>query len=169
MSASTTGVVRLQSRKRAEMFFVRTDENSCTWQEIDIGLHSPYHRATNFHVENSSEDRPNSEKPGVRAFTSFSAGDNVSPSSRRHECHPIVEPEVHDRLASELHEKWISSCAWEDGEILHSLNFVSKRCATCGLLQPWLTRPFDCSPCMCKFRTSFFSIHGSTMTALDFR
>jgi NAD+ kinase len=43
MCASATGIVRLQSRRKAEMFLVRTDGFSCTREKVRVifGLYSP--------------------------------------------------------------------------------------------------------------------------------
>ncbi|KAL3689759.1 hypothetical protein R1sor_016068 [Riccia sorocarpa] len=140
MCASTTGVVRLQSRKKAEMFLVRTDGYSCTRERVRESTLAFTHPSTQQQMlmwktrprtclllkRLGDELLPHLQR--VASFLHHQEGMNV-----------VVEPDVHDRLArlpgfgfvqtfysqdtSELHERVdFVVCLGGDGVILHASN-----------------------------------------------
>ncbi|KAH7438862.1 hypothetical protein KP509_04G034000 [Ceratopteris richardii] len=140
MCASTTGVVRLQSRKKAEMYLVRTDGFSCTREKVKESTLAFTHPSTQQQMlmwktapktvlllkKLGSELMQEAQQ--VASFLHYKEGMNV-----------IVEPEVHDRFArvpgfgfiqtfhvqdtSNLHERIdFVVCLGGDGVILHASN-----------------------------------------------
>ncbi|KAL5145524.1 NAD kinase 2, chloroplastic [Glycine soja] len=114
MCASSTGVVRVQSRKKAEMFLVRTDGFSCARERESISW--------------KKLERVSVSHPQVASFLYYQEKMNV-----------FVEPDVHDIFARipgfgfvqtfytqdtcDLHEKVdFVACLGGDGVILHASN-----------------------------------------------
>lgn len=140
MCASSTGVVRVQSRKKAEMFLVRTDGFSCTREKVTESSLAFTHPSTqqqmlmwkstpkNVLLLKKLGDELLEEAKMVATFLHHQEKMNV-----------IVEPDVHDVLAripgfgfvqtfyshdtSDLHEKVdFVACLGGDGVILHASN-----------------------------------------------
>lgn len=140
MCASTTGVVRLQSRKKAEMYLVRTDGFSCTREKVKESTLAFTHPSTQQQMlmwKTAPKTVLLLKKLGnelmqvaqqVASFLHYHEGMNV-----------IVEPEVHDHFArvtgfgfvqtfynqdtSNLHERIdFVVCLGGDGVILHASN-----------------------------------------------
>ncbi|XP_045808035.1 NAD kinase 2, chloroplastic-like [Trifolium pratense] len=140
MCASSTGVVRVQSRKKAEMFLVRTDGFSCTREKVTESSLAFTHPSTqqqmlmwkstpkNVLLLKKLGDELLEEAKMVATFLHNQEKMNV-----------IVEPDVHDVFAripgfgfvqtfyshdtSDLHEKVdFVACLGGDGVILHASN-----------------------------------------------
>ncbi|KAF7829803.1 NAD kinase 2, chloroplastic-like [Senna tora] len=140
MCASSTGVVRLQSRKKAEMFLVRTDGYSCTREKVTESSLAFTHPSTQQQMlmwkstpktvlllKKLGEELMEEAKE-VASFLYYQEKMNV-----------VVEPDVHDIFAripgfgfvqtfysqdtSDLHEKVdFVACLGGDGVILHASN-----------------------------------------------
>lgn len=140
MCASTTGVVRVQSRRKAEMYLVRTDGFSCTREKVKESTLAFTHPSTQQQML-MWKTTPKTvlllkklggelmqEAQQVASFLHYKEGMNV-----------IVEPDVHDHFArvsgfgfiqtfhnqdtSNLHERIdFVVCLGGDGVILHASN-----------------------------------------------
>ncbi|ONK57610.1 uncharacterized protein A4U43_C09F2250 [Asparagus officinalis] len=140
MCASATGVVRVQSRKKAEMFLVRTDGFSCTREKVTESSLAFTHPSTQQQMlmwksppktvlllKKLGEELMEEAKE-VATFLHYQENMNV-----------LVEPDVHDILAripgfgfvqtfysqdtSDLHERVdLVTCLGGDGVILHASN-----------------------------------------------
>ncbi|KAI4307232.1 hypothetical protein L6164_030441 [Bauhinia variegata] len=140
MCASSTGVVRVQSRKKAEMFLVRTDGFSCTREKVTESSLAFTHPSTQQQMlmwkstpktvlllKKLGEELMEEAKE-VASFLYYQEKMNV-----------LVEPDVHDIFAripgfgfvqtfysqdtSDLHEKVdLVACLGGDGVILHASN-----------------------------------------------
>ncbi|KAI9097452.1 hypothetical protein K1719_025223 [Acacia pycnantha] len=143
MCASSTGVVRLQSRKKAEMFLVRTDGFSCTREKVTESSLAFTHSSTQQQMlmwksvpktvlllKKMGEELMEEAKQ-VASFLYYQEKMNV-----------LVEPDVHDLFAripgfgfvqtfyshdtSDLHEQVdFVACLGGDGVILHASNIFS--------------------------------------------
>ncbi|KAJ1397081.1 Protein-tyrosine phosphatase-like [Sesbania bispinosa] len=140
MCASSTGVVRVQSRKKAEMFLVRTDGFSCTREKVTESSLAFSHPSTqqqmlmwkstpkNVLLLKKLGEELMEEAKMVASFLYHQEKMNV-----------LVEPDVHDIFAripgfgfvqtfysqdtSDLHEKVdFVACLGGDGVILHASN-----------------------------------------------
>ncbi|KAL2339737.1 hypothetical protein Fmac_007677 [Flemingia macrophylla] len=140
MCASSTGVVRVQSRKKAEMFLVRTDGFSCARERVSEASLAFTHPSTQQQMlmwKSTPKTVLLLKKPGeqlmeeareVASFLYFQEKMNV-----------FVEPDVHDIFARipgfgfvqtfysqdtcDLHEKVdFVACLGGDGVILHASN-----------------------------------------------
>ncbi|CAN6476055.1 unnamed protein product [Victoria cruziana] len=140
MCASTTGVVRIQSRKKAEMFLVRTDGFSCTREKVTESSLAFTHPSTQQQMlmwKSSPKtvlllkklgDELMEEAKEVASFLHYQEKMNV-----------LVEPDLHDVFAripgfgfvqtfyiqdtSDLHERVdFVACLGGDGVILHASN-----------------------------------------------
>ncbi|XP_031489912.1 probable NAD kinase 2, chloroplastic [Nymphaea colorata] len=140
MCASTTGVVRIQSRKKAEMFLVRTDGFSCTREKVTESSLAFTHPSTQQQMlmwKSSPKtvlllkklgDELMEEAKQVATFLHYQEKMNV-----------LVEPDLHDVFAripgfgfvqtfyiqdtSDLHERVdFVACLGGDGVILHASN-----------------------------------------------
>ncbi|KAL5559679.1 hypothetical protein UlMin_035890 [Ulmus minor] len=140
MCASTTGVVRVQSRKKAEMFLVRTDGFSCTREKVTESSLAFTHPSTQQQMLMWKTTPKNvlllkklgqelmEEAKEVASFLYYQEKMNV-----------LVEPDVHDIFAripgfgfvqtfysqdtSDLHERVdFVACLGGDGVILHASN-----------------------------------------------
>nr|KYP69991.1 hypothetical protein KK1_009201 [Cajanus cajan] len=140
MCASSTGVVRVQSRKKAEMFLVRTDGFSCARERVSESSLAFTHPSTQQQMlmwKSTPKTVLLLKKPGeqlmeeareVASFLYFQEKMNV-----------FVEPDVHDIFARipgfgfvqtfysqdtcDLHEKVdLVACLGGDGVILHASN-----------------------------------------------
>ncbi|KAG9456865.1 hypothetical protein H6P81_001373 [Aristolochia fimbriata] len=140
MCASATGVVRIQSRKKAEMFLVRTDGFSCTREKVTEASLAFTHPSTQQQMlmwKSSPKTVLLLKKLGpelmeeakeVASFLHYQENMNV-----------LVEPDVHDLFAripgfgfvqtfysqdtSDLHERIdLVACLGGDGVILHASN-----------------------------------------------
>nr|GMD88631.1 NAD kinase 2, chloroplastic-like isoform X1 [Ipomoea batatas] len=140
MCASATGVVRVQSRKKAEMFLVRTDGFSCTREKVTESSLAFTHPSTQQQMlmwkstpktvlllKKLGQELMEQAKE-VASFMHYQENMNV-----------LVEPEVHDIFAripgfgfvqtfysqdtSGLHERVdLVACLGGDGVILHASN-----------------------------------------------
>ncbi|KAK1263578.1 hypothetical protein QJS04_geneDACA009200 [Acorus gramineus] len=140
MCASTTGVVRIQSRKKAEMFLVRTDGFTCAREKVTESSLAFTHPSTQQQML-MWKSTPKTvlllkklgqelmeEAKAVASFLHYEEGMNV-----------LVEPDVHDIFArttgfgfvqtfynqdtSDLHERVdFVACLGGDGVILHASN-----------------------------------------------
>ncbi|KAB2093812.1 hypothetical protein E1A91_A02G122300v1 [Gossypium mustelinum] len=140
MCASATGVVRVQSRKKAEMFLVRTDGFSCTREKVTESSLAFTHPSTQQQML-MWKSTPKTvlllkklgpelmeEAKEVSSFLHYQENMNV-----------LVEPDVHDIFAripgfgfvqtfysqdtSDLHERVdFVACLGGDGVILHASN-----------------------------------------------
>lgn len=140
MCASTTGVVRIQSRKKAEMFLVRTDGFSCTREKVTESSLAFTHPSTQQQMlmwksppktvlllKKLGQELMEEAKE-VASFLHYQENMNV-----------LVEPDVHDIFAripgfgfvqtfynqdtSDLHERVdLVACLGGDGVILHASN-----------------------------------------------
>lgn len=140
MCASATGVVRVQSRKKAEMFLVRTDGFSCTREKVTESSLAFTHPSTQQQMlmwktppktvlllKKLGQELMDEAKQ-VASFLYYQEKMNV-----------LVEPEVHDMFASlsgfgfiqtfqiqdvsDLHERVdFVACLGGDGVILHASN-----------------------------------------------
>ncbi|KAI5083102.1 hypothetical protein GOP47_0002845 [Adiantum capillus-veneris] len=181
MCASTTGVVRLQSRRKAEMYLVRTDGFSCTREKVKESTLAFTHPSTQQQMlmwktapktvlllkKLGSELMEEAQQ--VASFLHYKEGMNV-----------IVEPDVHDHFArvpgfgfiqtfhiqdtSNLHQRIdFVVCLGGDGVILYASNIfrnavppvVSFNLGSLGFLT---AHPFD------DFMQDLRAIiHGNTM------
>ncbi|KAK7311513.1 hypothetical protein RJT34_09712 [Clitoria ternatea] len=143
MCSSSTGVVRVQSRKKAEMFLVRTDGFSCVREKVSESSLAFTHPSTQQQMlmwKSVPKTVLLLKKPGeilmeeakeVASFLYYQEKMNV-----------FVEPDVHDIFAripgfgfvqtfyshdtSDLHEKIdLVACLGGDGVILHASNLFS--------------------------------------------
>eukprot|EP00262_Sarcandra_glabra_P007540 TRINITY_DN20411_c0_g1_i1.p1 TRINITY_DN20411_c0_g1~~TRINITY_DN20411_c0_g1_i1.p1 ORF type:complete len:1049 (+),score=211.20 TRINITY_DN20411_c0_g1_i1:83-3229(+) len=140
MCASTTGVVRVQSRRKAEMYLVRTDGFSCTREKVTESSLAFTHPSTQQQML-MWKSQPKTvlllkklgpelmeEAKEVASFLYYQEKMNV-----------LVEPDVHDIFAripgfgfvqtfyiqdtSDLHERVdLVACLGGDGVILHASN-----------------------------------------------
>ena len=140
MCTSTTGVVRLQSRRKAEMYLVRTDGFSCTRERVQESTLAFTHPSTQQQMLMWKTPPKTclllkklggelmAEAQEVASWLHSQEGMNV-----------VVEPELHDRFAqipgfgfiqtyfnadtSKLHERVdFVVCLGGDGVILHASN-----------------------------------------------
>ncbi|KAI3785338.1 hypothetical protein L1987_44454 [Smallanthus sonchifolius] len=140
MCASTTGVVRIQSRKKAEMFLVRTDGFSCTREKVTESSLAFTHPSTQQQML-MWKSLPKTvlllKKLGQELMEQ--AKEVASFLYHQENMNILVEPEVHDVFAripgfgfvqtfysqdtSDLHERVdLIACLGGDGVILHASN-----------------------------------------------
>ncbi|KAI3726547.1 hypothetical protein L1987_66345 [Smallanthus sonchifolius] len=140
MCASTTGVVRIQSRKKAEMFLVRTDGFSCTREKVTESSLAFTHPSTQQQMlmwKSSPKTVLLLKKLGQELMEQ--AKEVASFLYHQENMNILVEPEVHDVFAripgfgfvqtfysqdtSDLHERVdLIACLGGDGVILHASN-----------------------------------------------
>ncbi|KAL8167586.1 LOW QUALITY PROTEIN: hypothetical protein V2J09_009085 [Rumex salicifolius] len=140
MCASTTGVVRLQSRRKAEMFLVRTDGFSCTREKVTESSLAFTHPSTQQQMllwKSTPKTVLLLKKLGKDLMEE--AKEVASFLYHEEKMNILVEPEVHDMFAdipgfgfvqtfysqdtSNLHEKVdFVACLGGDGVILHASN-----------------------------------------------
>ncbi|XP_076953701.1 NAD kinase 2, chloroplastic-like [Bidens hawaiensis] len=140
MCASTTGVVRVQSRKKAEMFLVRTDGFSCTREKVTESSLAFTHPSTQQQMlmwKSSPKTVLLLKKLGEELMEQ--AKEIASFLYHQENMNVLVEPEVHDVFAripgfgfvqtfysqdtSDLHERVdLIACLGGDGVILHASN-----------------------------------------------
>ncbi|KAA8538417.1 hypothetical protein F0562_028035 [Nyssa sinensis] len=140
MCASTTGVVRVQSRKKAEMFLVRTDGFSCTREKVTESSLAFTHPSTQQQMlmwKSTPKTVLLLKKLGQELMEE--AKEVASFLHHQEKMNVLVEPEVHDIFAripgfgfihtfysqdtSDLHERVdFVACLGGDGVILHSSN-----------------------------------------------
>nr|XP_043614854.1 NAD kinase 2, chloroplastic [Erigeron canadensis] len=140
MCASTTGVVRIQSRKKAEMFLVRTDGFSCTREKVTESSLAFTHPSTQQQMlmwKSSPKTVLLLKKLGEELMEQ--AKEAASFLYHQENMTVLVEPEVHDIFAripgfgfvqtfysqdtSDLHERVdLIACLGGDGVILHASN-----------------------------------------------
>lgn len=140
MCASTTGVVRIQSRKKAEMFLVRTDGFSCTREKVTESSLAFTHPSTQQQMlmwKSSPKTVLLLKKLGQELMEQ--AKEVASFLYHQENMNVLVEPEVHDVFAripgfgfvqtfysqdtSDLHERVdLIACLGGDGVILHASN-----------------------------------------------
>ncbi|XP_071710783.1 NAD kinase 2, chloroplastic-like [Rutidosis leptorrhynchoides] len=140
MCASTTGVVRIQSRKKAEMFLVRTDGFSCTREKVTESSLAFTHPSTQQQMlmwKSSPKTVLLLKKLGQELMEQ--AKEAASFLYHQENMNVLVEPEVHDIFAripgfgfvqtfysqdtSDLHERVdLIACLGGDGVILHASN-----------------------------------------------
>lgn len=140
MCASTTGVVRIQSRKKAEMFLVRTDGVSCTREKVTESSLAFTHPSTQQQMlmwKSSPKTVLLLKKLGLELMEQ--AKEAASFLYHQENMNVLVEPEVHDVFAripgfgfvqtfysqdtSDLHERVdLIACLGGDGVILHASN-----------------------------------------------
>ncbi|KVH11580.1 NAD kinase 2, chloroplastic [Cynara cardunculus var. scolymus] len=140
MCASTTGVVRVQSRKKAEMFLVRTDGFSCTREKVTESSLAFTHPSTQQQMlmwKSSPKTVLLLKKLGQELMEQ--AKEAASFLYHQENMNVLVEPEVHDVFAripgfgyvqtfysqdtSDLHERVdLIACLGGDGVILHASN-----------------------------------------------
>ncbi|GJX36565.1 ATP-NAD kinase-like domain-containing protein [Tanacetum coccineum] len=140
MCASTTGVVRVQSRKKAEMFLVRTDGFSCTREKVTESSLAFTHPSTQQQMlmwKSSPKTVLLLKKLGQELLEQ--AKEAASYLYHQENMNVLVEPEVHDIFAripgfgfvqtfysqdtSDLHERVdLIACLGGDGVILHASN-----------------------------------------------
>ncbi|KAM0000230.1 putative NAD(+) kinase [Helianthus debilis subsp. tardiflorus] len=140
MCASTTGVVRIQSRKKAEMFLVRTDGVSCTREKVTESSLAFTHPSTQQQMlmwKSSPKTVLLLKKLGQELMEK--AKEVASFLYHQENMNVLVEPEVHDVFAripgfgfvqtfysqdtSDLHERVdLIACLGGDGVILHASN-----------------------------------------------
>ncbi|KAJ7514781.1 hypothetical protein O6H91_23G058800 [Diphasiastrum complanatum] len=126
MCASKTGVVRLQSRKKAEMYLVRTDGVSCTREKVEDSTLAFTHPSTQQQMLmwktlprtvlllKKLGDELMDEAEQVASFLYYDEEMNV-----------MVEPEVHDRLARRPGFEFVQTFYNQDTSNLHeSVDFV---------------------------------------------
>ncbi|KAF1871845.1 hypothetical protein Lal_00020640 [Lupinus albus] len=127
MCSSSVGVVRVQSRRKAEMFLVRTDGFSCAREKVDESSLAFTHPSTqqqmlmwkstpkNVLLLKKLGEQLMEEAKEVASFLYYQEKMNV-----------FVEPDVHDifaRIPGDLHEKVdFVACLGGDGVILHASN-----------------------------------------------
>ncbi|XP_025827224.1 probable NAD kinase 2, chloroplastic isoform X2 [Panicum hallii] len=140
MCASATGVVRLQSRRKAEMFLVRTDGFSCTREKVTESSLAFTHPST-------QQQMLMWKSPPKTVLLLKKLGDELMEEAkevasflhRQEKMNVLVEPDVHDIFAripgygfvqtfytqdtSDLHERVdFVTCLGGDGVILHASN-----------------------------------------------
>ncbi|KAK9757503.1 hypothetical protein RND81_01G166600 [Saponaria officinalis] len=140
MCASATGVVRIQSRKKAEMFLVRTDGFSCTREKVTESSLAFTHPSTQQQMlmwKSTPKTVLLLKKLGPELMEE--AKEVASYLYYQEKMNVLVEPDVHDIFArmpgfgfvqtfygqdsSELHEKVdFVACLGGDGVILHASN-----------------------------------------------
>lgn len=140
MCASTTGVVRVQSRKKAEMFLVRTDGFSCTREKVTESSLAFTHPSTQQQMlmwKSTPKTVLLLKKLGQALMEE--AKEIASFLFYQEKMNVLVEPEVHDIFAripgfgfvqtfysqdtSDLHERVdFVACLGGDGVILHASN-----------------------------------------------
>ncbi|KAI4337856.1 hypothetical protein L6164_016225 [Bauhinia variegata] len=139
MCASSTGVVRLQSRKKAEMFLVRTDGFSCTREKVTESSLAFTHPSTQQQMlmwKSTPKTVLLLKKLGEELMEEAK---EVASFLYKEKINVLVEPDVHDIFAripgfefvqtfysqdtSDLHEKVdFVACLGGDGVILHASN-----------------------------------------------
>ncbi|TKY74229.1 NAD kinase 2 [Spatholobus suberectus] len=140
MCASSTGVVRVQSRKKAEMFLVRTDGFSCAREKVSESSLAFTHPSTQQQML-MWKSKPKTvlllKKPGEQLMEE--AREVASFLYYKEKMNVFVEPDVHDIFARipgfgfvqtfysqdtcDLHEKVdFVACLGGDGVILHASN-----------------------------------------------
>ncbi|KAG8089554.1 hypothetical protein GUJ93_ZPchr0011g27374 [Zizania palustris] len=140
MCASSTGVVRLQSRRKAEMFLVRTDGFSCTREKVTESSLAFMHPST-------QQQMLMWKSPPKTVLLLKKLGDELMEEAKevasflhhQEKMNVLVEPDVHDIFAripgygfvqtfytqdtSDLHERVdFVTCLGGDGVILHASN-----------------------------------------------
>lgn len=140
MCASATGVVRLQSRRKAEMFLVRTDGFSCTREKVTESSLAFTHPST-------QQQMLMWKSPPKTVLLLKKLGDELMEEAKevasflhhQEKMNVLVEPDVHDIFAripgygfvqtfytqdtSDLHERVdFVACLGGDGVILHASN-----------------------------------------------
>ncbi|GLT77916.1 hypothetical protein SLA2020_494700 [Shorea laevis] len=140
MCASATGVVRVQSRKKAEMFLVRTDGFSCTREKVTEASLAFTHPSTQQQMlmwKSTPKTVLLLKKLGQELLEE--AKEVASYLYYKEKMNILVEPEVHDTFAripgfgfvqtfysqdtSDLHERVdFVACLGGDGVILHASN-----------------------------------------------
>ncbi|XP_010534740.1 PREDICTED: NAD kinase 2, chloroplastic-like isoform X1 [Tarenaya hassleriana] len=140
MCASATGVVRVQSRKKAEMFLVRTDGFSCTREKVTESSLAFTHPSTQQQMllwKSTPKTVLLLKKLGQELMEE--AKEAASFLYYQEKMNVLVEPEVHDVFAripgfgfvqtfyiqdtSDLHERVdFVACLGGDGVILHASN-----------------------------------------------
>ncbi|WJX33937.1 NAD kinase 2, mitochondrial [Trifolium repens] len=140
MCASSTGVVRLQSRKKAEMFLVRTDGFSCVREKVTESSLAFTHPSTQQQMlmwKSTPKTVLLLKKPGEHLMEE--AKEVASFLYNQEKMNVFVEPDVHDIFAGipgfgfiqtfyiqdtgDLHEKVdFVACLGGDGVILHASN-----------------------------------------------
>ncbi|KAL9243656.1 hypothetical protein vseg_017516 [Gypsophila vaccaria] len=140
MCASATGVVRIQSRKKAEMFLVRTDGFSCTREKVTESSLAFTHPSTQQQMlmwKSTPKTVLLLKKLGSELMEE--AKEVASYLYYQEKMNVLVEPDVHDIFAripgfgfvqtfygqdsSDLHEKVdFVACLGGDGVILHASN-----------------------------------------------
>ncbi|CAO2141140.1 unnamed protein product [Urochloa humidicola] len=140
MCASATGVVRLQSRRKAEMFLVRTDGFSCTREKVTESSLAFTHPST-------QQQMLMWKSPPKTVLLLKKLGDELMEEAKevasflhhREKMNVLVEPDVHDIFARipgygfvqtfytqdtcDLHERVdFVTCLGGDGVILHASN-----------------------------------------------
>ncbi|CAN0928413.1 NAD kinase 2, chloroplastic [Linum grandiflorum] len=140
MCASTTGVVRVQSRKKAEMFLVRTDGFSCTREKVTESSLAFSHPST-------QQQMLMWKSPPKTVLLLKKLGQELMEQAKQvasflyhqEKMNVVVEPDVHDIFArmpgfgfiqtfysqdtSDLHERIdFVACLGGDGVILHASN-----------------------------------------------
>ncbi|KAK4493360.1 hypothetical protein RD792_017746 [Penstemon davidsonii] len=140
MCASATGVVRVQSRKKAEMFLVRTDGFSCTREKVTESSLAFTHPSTQQQMllwKSTPKTVLLLKKLGQELMEE--AKEVASFLYYQEKMNILVEPEVHDVFAripgfgfvqtfysqdtSDLHERVdLVACLGGDGVILHASN-----------------------------------------------
>ncbi|KAJ1274910.1 hypothetical protein BS78_05G095600 [Paspalum vaginatum] len=140
MCASSTGVVRLQSRRKAEMFLVRTDGFSCTREKVTESSLAFTHPST-------QQQMLMWKSPPKTVLLLKKLGDELMEEAKevasflhhQEKMNVLVEPDVHDTFAripgygfvqtfytqdtSDLHERVdFVTCLGGDGVILHASN-----------------------------------------------
>ncbi|CAL1412532.1 unnamed protein product [Linum trigynum] len=140
MCASTTGVVRVQSRKKAEMFLVRTDGFSCTREKVTESSLAFTHPSTQQQMlmwKSPPKTVLLLKKLGQELMEE--AKEVASYLYHQEKMNVLVEPDVHDVFAripgfgfiqtfysqdtSDLHERIdFVACLGGDGVILHASN-----------------------------------------------
>ncbi|CAK8567404.1 unnamed protein product [Lathyrus sativus] len=140
MCASSTGVVRLQSRKKAEMFLVRTDGFSCVREKVtesSLAFTHPSIQQQMLMWKSTPKTVLLLKKPGKHLMEE--AKEVASFLYYQEKMNVFVEPDVHDIFARitgfgfvqtfyiqdtcDLHEKVdFVACLGGDGVILHASN-----------------------------------------------
>lgn len=140
MCASSTGVVRVQSRKKAEMFLVRTDGFSCNREKVTESSLAFTHPSTQQQMlmwKTTPRTALVLKKPGPALMEE--AKEVASFLYHQEKMNILVEPDVHDIFAripgfgfvqtfylqdtSDLHERVdFVACLGGDGVILHASN-----------------------------------------------
>ncbi|XP_044511158.1 NAD kinase 2, chloroplastic isoform X2 [Mangifera indica] len=140
MCASATGVVRVQSRRKAEMFLVRTDGFSCAREKVTESSLAFTHPSTQQQMlmwKSTPKTVLLLKKPGPALMEE--AKEVASYLYYQEKMNVLVEPDVHDIFAripgfgfvqtfyiqdaSDLHERVdFVACLGGDGVILHASN-----------------------------------------------